>query len=788
MMSKNIGWVGLGKLGTPCAVAVALMGHDVMGYDIVPENMTNNPRPYRETAPDGISPFNSYLERSTLHFGSLEEVANHAELIFVACQTPHAPMYEGTTRIPDFRADFDYTYLTQCIKDLAKVIKKNTVVAVISTVLPGTIRREVIPCLTDFMKLVYSPMFIAMGTTMRDFLNPEFWLLGVNDPWAAEEATEVFKSLCPSAPVAEVTVEEAEAIKVFYNTAISTKIALANTWMEMAHKLPNVNVDTITDTLALATRRVNSFAYMRGGMGDGGCIPPDELVYTEQGLRPIIDVELGDNVLGGDGKLHSVVHCFERHYQGDILEIKVRGRKSPVRITPNHKVYVAKDTRTNLKNQKVVDHVSNIKMIPAGELTTDYYIVFPVPSADQQVPLPEYVDSNYLDLSGYYLSEGSLGKSANTEDYYYNIQLAFGSDEVEYIKESSKLLETMCPNNKLRVAVKSSHDTATDVEIGNRTLTVRLLEDFSRLSVNKKFPNWVLYGSDNVAKKVLRGAFRGDGCFEEKGFAYTSVSHDLASGIHFLLLKLGIRSTLRFIDDKRENCRRCYYVQVRNYNDCLKLQDIIGMRMPEDYERKRSMNRLFIKDGHLYSKIESIKHIPYNGMVHNIEVQDTNNFVTVTGLKSNSCHPRDNIALSWLAHELDLSYDWFDAVMHARECQAEWLCNLMINEFVKYGRGPSAPDYMFILGYSFKKESNITVGSPALLCKSILEEWGYDVFKYDPHVEGGTFITMDKPTVILIGVNHPEFVDYKFRNGSVVIDPWRYIPDQKGVEVIRVGE
>ena len=42
------------------------------------------------------------------------------------------------------------------------------------------------------------------------------------------------------------------------------------------------------------------------------------------------------------------------------------------------------------------------------------------------------------------------------------------------------------------------------------------------------------------------------------------------------------------------------------------------------------------------------------------------------------CHPRDNIALSWLAREVDLSYDLFEALMVCRERQTEWLAELIV--------------------------------------------------------------------------------------------------------------
>lgn len=114
-----------------------------------------------------------------------KELVKNSEIIFVPIQTPHHEKYEGVTRIPEERADFDYSFLKEGIKNLSQEIeeqKKNKIVIIISTVLPGTIRAEIKPLLKRHTKLVYNPFFIAMGSTMRDFLEPEFILFGRDDP------------------------------------------------------------------------------------------------------------------------------------------------------------------------------------------------------------------------------------------------------------------------------------------------------------------------------------------------------------------------------------------------------------------------------------------------------------------------------------------------------------------------------------------------------------------------------------------------------------------------------
>ena len=276
----RVGFIGLGKLGMPCAVAAALKGHDVMGYDLDPKRMSKEAYPSMETGPDGLQDFAPYLEKSNLEFGSLEEVVDHAEILFVAVQTPHEPRYEGVTPLPEERKDFDYTYLKKAVAAVGAAAKQPTATVIISTVLPGTIRREILPVAGPNLRICYNPFFIAMGTTMRDFLFPEFVLFGVEDQEATALARQFYAPIT-EAPFFDTTVENAELIKVSYNTYIGMKIVFANTVMEICHKTPGTDVDQVVDCLELATRRLISPSYMRGGMGDGGgCHPRDNIALS----------------------------------------------------------------------------------------------------------------------------------------------------------------------------------------------------------------------------------------------------------------------------------------------------------------------------------------------------------------------------------------------------------------------------------------------------------------------------------------------------------------------------
>jgi UDPglucose 6-dehydrogenase len=293
----NIGFLGLGKLGLPVALAIEEKGHKVIGTDINDRTLRNirfKTLDYREKGAQEL------LDKSKIQIKPIEEIVKESEIIFVPIQTPHTEKYEGITRIPEERADFDYKYLKEGIMNLSQEIEKNgedKIVVIISTVLPGTIRREIKPILGKHTKLCYNPFFIAMGTTIDDFLNSEIILFGVDDKDAANKAKEFYKTINNS-PFHETTLENAELIKVVYNTFISTKIAMINTIMETCHHLPNTNVDDVTKALSLCTDRIISSKYLLGGMGDGGgCHPRDNIALSYLARKLNLSYNWYDNIM-----------------------------------------------------------------------------------------------------------------------------------------------------------------------------------------------------------------------------------------------------------------------------------------------------------------------------------------------------------------------------------------------------------------------------------------------------------------------------------------------------------
>jgi UDPglucose 6-dehydrogenase len=254
----SVGFIGVGKLGQACAEMVAEV-HDVVGYDVNP-----------------VEPENFTM------VDSIADAVHGRDIVFIAVPTPHDPQYDGkapTSHLPN--KDFDYSLVKQVLSEVNAVATKDQLVVLISTVLPGTTRREFIDLIPN-ARFVYNPYLIAMGTVKWDMVNPEMVMIGTEDgseTGDAKELVDFYKTIMQNDPKYIIgTWDECECIKVFYNTFISAKVSLVNMIQDVAENLGNVNAEIVCDALANSDRRIMGPGYMKPGMGDGGaCHPRDNI-------------------------------------------------------------------------------------------------------------------------------------------------------------------------------------------------------------------------------------------------------------------------------------------------------------------------------------------------------------------------------------------------------------------------------------------------------------------------------------------------------------------------------
>jgi UDPglucose 6-dehydrogenase len=273
----KVAMIGVGKLGQDCAEIMAEQ-YDVVGYDVEPRTPAF---PMKE---------------------SIREAVEDRDIIFIAAPTPHDPMYGGeapTSHLPV--KDFDYTIVSEILDEVNKYVTQNQLVVLISTVLPGTVRNILRPKITN-ARFIYNPYLIAMGTVKWDMVNPEMLIIGTEDgsiTGDAAELIEFYRPMMQNSPRIEVgTWDEAESIKIFYNTFISTKLALVNMIQDVAEKNGNINVDVVTEALANSTYRIMGPAYMKAGLGDAGaCHPRDNIALRHMADKLDLGYDLFDSIM-----------------------------------------------------------------------------------------------------------------------------------------------------------------------------------------------------------------------------------------------------------------------------------------------------------------------------------------------------------------------------------------------------------------------------------------------------------------------------------------------------------
>ncbi|MBI3315383.1 MAG: UDP-glucose/GDP-mannose dehydrogenase family protein [Candidatus Omnitrophica bacterium] len=273
---RRIAVVGTGKLGLPMMAAMASRGFYVTGYDTDRSKINKLKKgsfPYEPGLKELIR-----KHRGRLRFTSYSEDMAGASLIFVIVPTPSTS--EGA---------FSVEAVKNALTSVGRVLSRTRdfkVVGVVSTVLPGSmdmLRRHLEKvsdktCGRDF-GLCYSPAFIALGSVVRDFLHPDFVLMGESDPKAGDLLQSFQRRLCGNdVKIHRTNFVNAELAKISVNTYITMKISFANTLSRLCEKIPGADGDVITRVLG-SDHRIGPH-YLKGALGYGGpCFPRDNKAF-----------------------------------------------------------------------------------------------------------------------------------------------------------------------------------------------------------------------------------------------------------------------------------------------------------------------------------------------------------------------------------------------------------------------------------------------------------------------------------------------------------------------------
>ena len=264
----KISVIGLGYLGATHAVAMAKLGHSVIGIDkdqTKVESLRNGQIPFFE--PGLSEALKEVIKEGKVQFQtSHDENSASADLHFLCVGTPQSPDGSANT-----------SYLYAAIEDLAPYLSNTAVVVGKSTVPVGTAQslKETLQAKVGFEpRLIWNPEFLREGTALEDSLKPDRIVIGY---WHKEDSFPLLvayeKLIQAGSPVVELDVPTAELVKVAANAFLATKVSFINAMAEVAEV---VGADAVALSKAIGYDERIGNKFLRSGIGfGGGCLPKD---------------------------------------------------------------------------------------------------------------------------------------------------------------------------------------------------------------------------------------------------------------------------------------------------------------------------------------------------------------------------------------------------------------------------------------------------------------------------------------------------------------------------------
>jgi UDP-glucose 6-dehydrogenase len=753
----RIGFIGIGKLGMPCAEAMAQGGHTVTGYDVAP----------RES--DIITVVDT-----------IKDCVQDKDIVFIAVPTPHDPEYDGRAPTAHLAPkDFNYDIVKAVMTEADKHMTRDQLLVLISTVLPGTTRREFIPLVTN-TRFIYNPYLIAMGSVAWDMVNPEMVMIGTEDgsqTGDARQLVDFYRTIMQNDPRYEIgTWDECECIKVFYN-----------------------------------------------------CYSADTEVLTDNGWKNFSDAGHDDEVLALNPETMipewvKPNKWVSRLWDGEMIHF--HSSKDDILVTPNHNMFMGKQTSYRSPQLDGNQWGYSWGLMAAEDVvkrsgfvfqrSTEWHNDSPNTIALAGIEIPTAI---YVQFMAWYLSEGccSSGRIIISQDRDVN------ADKYEMINEVFTVIHSLYPGNNKLCEGKAGmsllwKELAQELSIYGKSFDKFIPETIKTLGTDMIRLFLDIY---NLADGSAMGTTRFNGTVEnDRRYKYYASSSDqMAADLGELIIKIGRFPSYRTTESELSN------------KPCHLIYELVGNT--SNYQKSSSVGLKFDRinySGQVYCAMLPKYHVFMTrrngkctwqgntfisakiGIVNMIQdvaqAQGNINVDVVTDAlaKSNmritgpqymkagmgdggGCHPRDNIALRHMAEKLDLGYDMFDAIMNARDVQAKNIAKRLVSEAQLNGM------QIVIHGKAYKPGVAYEDGSYSLLVGHFCEELGVIPMYADPLT--GDHYNPIMPSVFLLahdasttykylGGDNPQPMYCAIPDGSIVVDPWRTY-ENADVTVIHYG-
>jgi GDP-mannose 6-dehydrogenase len=291
---------GLGYVGCVSSACLSDSGHEVIGVDMNPVkvDIINDGRsPVVEPGVDDLIGRAVKEKRLKATMDPFEAVRD-TDISLVCVGTPGRP-----------NGSLDLSYVKGACKQIGSALESKSqfhIVAIRSTMLPGTIEETVIPTLEVFsgkkagrdFGVAINPEFLREGTSITDFHNPPFTLIGAADEDTADRVRRLYAHL--TAPVMTVGIKEAEMVKYVCNCFHGLKVTFANE-VGVLCKAFGIDSHRVMEVFCQDTKLNLSPYYLRPGFAFGGsCLPKDLRAITYKAKEADVEVPVLNSIIASN--------------------------------------------------------------------------------------------------------------------------------------------------------------------------------------------------------------------------------------------------------------------------------------------------------------------------------------------------------------------------------------------------------------------------------------------------------------------------------------------------------
>ena len=262
-MKRKIAVIGTGYVGLTTGVCFASLGHKVICVDKDKNKIKKLKKGVIPIFEPGLDEILKNHRKNIEFTENLDEAVKKSEAIFIVVGTPSKK--DGS---------IDMAHFKKAIKEVANLLKNYKVIVNKSTVPVGTgdwTKKEIKKYYKGNFSVVSNPEFLREGSALKDFLEPDRIVIGVEDEKAKEIMLDIYSSI--EAPKMITDIKSAELIKYAANAFLATKISFINEIANICEKTGG-DVKEVAEGIGYDKRIGKSF--LKAGVGYGGsCFPKD---------------------------------------------------------------------------------------------------------------------------------------------------------------------------------------------------------------------------------------------------------------------------------------------------------------------------------------------------------------------------------------------------------------------------------------------------------------------------------------------------------------------------------